>query len=82
MPSRHFRSATAALILASAAKASPYRKTKEVESMISVVAFLCALSVSLRDAQATLAGLAIRADAGHRWIVKCARSNRGLGPVG
>jgi hypothetical protein len=74
--------------------------------MISVVAFLCALSLSpaecgrttavdvialpdaanelmcLRDAQTTLAALAIRADAEHRWIVKCARSNRGLGPVG
>jgi hypothetical protein len=74
--------------------------------MISVVAFLCALSLSpaecgratavdvialpdapnelmcLRDAQATLADLAIRADAEHRWIVKCSRSNRGLGPVG
>ena len=74
--------------------------------MISVAAFLCALSVSpadcsrttavdvitfpespnelacMRDAQMTLAELAIRADADHRWIVKCTRSNRGLGPVG
>jgi hypothetical protein len=68
-----------------------------VAAMISVVAFLCALSVSpadcnrasaidvitfpeaaaetlcLHDAQATLATLAIHADAGHRWIVKCGR---------
>jgi len=74
--------------------------------MVSVVAFLCALSVSpadcgrttavdviplpdapdeescLRDVQATLAELAIRADAEHRWIVKCSQSNRGMGPVG
>jgi hypothetical protein len=71
--------------------------------MISVIAFLCALSVGpaecgrttavdviafpdarnelmcMRDAQATLAELAIRADAEHRWIVECSRS---LGPVG
>jgi len=36
----------------------------------------------MRDAQMTLAELAIRADAEHRWIVKCSRSNQGLGPVG
>jgi hypothetical protein len=65
--------------------------------MVSVVAFLCALSISptdcdrasavdvitfpeaaaerlcLHEAQATLATLAIRADADHRWIVKCGR---------
>jgi hypothetical protein len=36
----------------------------------------------MRDAQMTLAGLAIRADPAHRWVVKCARGNGGLGPVG
>jgi hypothetical protein len=36
----------------------------------------------LRDAQVTLAALAIRADSAHRWIVKCGRGNQGLGPVG
>ncbi len=36
----------------------------------------------MRHAQMTLAELAIRADAEHRWIVKCSRSNQGLGPVG
>ena len=36
----------------------------------------------LRIAQTTLAGLAIHADAQHRWIVKCGSSNQGMGPVG
>ena len=36
----------------------------------------------MQDAQMTLAELAIRADADHRWIVKCSRSNVGLGTVG
>jgi hypothetical protein len=35
-----------------------------------------------REAQSTLAGLAIQADAAHRWIVKCGSGNDGLGPVG
>ncbi len=38
--------------------------------------------VCMQGAQMTLAELAIRADAEHRWIVKCSRSNQGLGPVG
>jgi len=36
----------------------------------------------LRIAQTTLAELAIRADAEHRWIVKCGSGNQGMGPVG
>jgi hypothetical protein len=36
----------------------------------------------MREAQATLADLAIRADTEHRWIIKCGRGNDGLGPVG
>jgi hypothetical protein len=36
----------------------------------------------LREAQSTLADLAIRADTEHRWIIKCGRGNDGLGPVG
>jgi hypothetical protein len=35
-----------------------------------------------REAQSTLADLAIRVDSEHRWIVKCGRSNQGMGPVG
>lgn len=74
--------------------------------MVTVIAFLCALSLSpaqcgrnnavdvitlpatddeescLRDAQMTLAGLAIQPDAGHRWVIKCGRGNQGRGPVG
>lgn len=74
--------------------------------MISVVAFLCALSVGpaecgrdtavdvitlptadsdidcMRDAQATLAALAICADAGHRWVVKCSSSSGDPGSAG
>lgn len=69
--------------------------------MISVVAFLCALTVGpaecgrsnaidvitlpaaatdvdcMRDAQVTLAALAIRADAEHRWVIKCSQSDSG-----
>ena len=33
-------------------------------------------------AQATLAELAIQADADHRWIIKCGHGNDGMGPVG
>jgi hypothetical protein len=36
----------------------------------------------LHAAQATLAELAVHADAGHRWIIKCGRGNDGMGPVG
>jgi hypothetical protein len=36
----------------------------------------------MRDAQFTLAELAVRADSEHRWIVKCGSGNQGLGPVG
>jgi hypothetical protein len=36
----------------------------------------------MREAQTTLAGLAIRADAEHQWVIKCGRGNDGLGPVG
>lgn len=69
--------------------------------MISVVAFLCALSLGpaecgrdtavdvitlpaasstgdcIHDAQATLATLAILADAEHRWIIKCRQGEAG-----
>lgn len=74
--------------------------------MISVVAFLCALSVGpaecgrdtavdvitlpaaataidcMRDSQVTLAALAIRADADHRWVVKCSSSSGDPGSAG
>lgn len=69
--------------------------------MISIIAFLCALSVGpaecgrdtavdvitlpaaasdmdcMRDAQVTLAALAIRADPEHRWVVKCSQGGAG-----
>jgi hypothetical protein len=36
----------------------------------------------LRNAQFTLAELTVRADAEHRWIVKCGSGSQSLGPVG
>jgi hypothetical protein len=74
--------------------------------MISVIAFLCAFSISpaecnrasaidvvtfpesvneltcMRDAQMTLASLAVRTDAEHYWKVLCTHSNRGMAAVG